>query len=306
MDLHSRAEDSVTRDPGTGGGQMMVLMTALVLCFCTAIYVTRHPREQADGGGAADPGLQHDGAPCSVTRDTLRKGESLYLSLKGNALSDGQIHELTQALAKVFTVRKVHPGDYYAVARDSAGAVQRFEYVPDVEYAFIAEREADGLAARRKVAALNLAHRGVHGVITDCFHNAIISLGEGPQLMWTFAGWKGGYGRLVVIRHNHSCVTRYGHLSRFAKGIRKGVRVRQKDLIGYVGSSGRSTGPHLHCEMERGGRLINPLRENFPAADPVPESCRADFERVLKEWLEALDRLGRGTRRLAGASGPQP
>ncbi len=74
-----------------------------------------------------------------------------------------------------------------------------------------------------------------------------------------FAGWKRGYGYFVRIRHNSTYTTAYGHFSRIRKGIKKGVRVRQGEVIGYVGSTGLSTGPHLHYEVKVRGRLVNPL-----------------------------------------------
>ena len=67
------------------------------------------------------------------------------------------------------------------------------------------------------------------------------------------------------IRHNGTYSTAYAHLSRYAKGMRPGKRVRQRDVIGYVGSTGRSTGPHLHYEILRGGRQTNPLRVKMPS-----------------------------------------
>jgi len=75
----------------------------------------------------------------------------------------------------------------------------------------------------------------------------------------TYAAWRGGYGRAIMIRHDNGYVTLYAHQSRFARGIRKGVRVRQGQVIGYVGSTGRSTGPHLHFEVRINNRPVNPL-----------------------------------------------
>ena len=73
-------------------------------------------------------------------------------------------------------------------------------------------------------------------------------------------GWKGGYGRAVVIQHQNGFRTLYAHMSKFAKGIRKGSRVRQGQTIGYVGTSGRSTGPHLHFSLYKNGIPVNPKR----------------------------------------------
>ncbi len=74
------------------------------------------------------------------------------------------------------------------------------------------------------------------------------------------AQWAGGYGRYVVIRHNSEYSTGYAHMSGFARGIRPGVRVKQGQVIGYVGSTGRSTGPHLHFEVIKNGKKVDPLK----------------------------------------------
>lgn len=74
-----------------------------------------------------------------------------------------------------------------------------------------------------------------------------------------YAGWKGGYGNFVMIKHNNNYSTAYGHLSRIAKGVRTGSKVDQGSVIGFVGSTGISTGPHLHYEVHLGKGLINPL-----------------------------------------------
>jgi murein DD-endopeptidase MepM/ murein hydrolase activator NlpD len=75
-----------------------------------------------------------------------------------------------------------------------------------------------------------------------------------------FAGRKGGYGKYVRIHHNGTYSTAYAHMSRIAKGLRPGKRVKQGQKIGYVGSTGRSTGPHLHYEILKKGQQINPLK----------------------------------------------
>ncbi|MEL0003278.1 MAG: M23 family metallopeptidase [Rhodospirillales bacterium] len=83
------------------------------------------------------------------------------------------------------------------------------------------------------------------------------------------SGWNGGYGRYVRIRHNSIYQTAYAHMRRIAKGIRPGVRVQQGQVIGYVGSSGRSTGPHLHYEILKQGKQVNPRKVNFQSAEKL-------------------------------------
>jgi murein DD-endopeptidase MepM/ murein hydrolase activator NlpD len=105
----------------------------------------------------------------------------------------------------------------------------------------------------------------------------------------TYAGWKGGYGRLVEIRHSPSHSTRYGHLSRFAENIRKGSRVEQAQRIGFVGSSGLATGPHLHFEMRVNSKPINPLAMKTMPAEPIPKE-HLDTFRKLAHGLVASER----------------
>ncbi len=93
-----------------------------------------------------------------------------------------------------------------------------------------------------------------------------------------YAGWKGGYGKFVQIRHANGYVSGYGHLSRIKRGIHRGKRVKQGEVIGYVGSTGLSTGPHLHFEIKFNGRYVNPLRIKPPRAKPLPVYWKPYFE----------------------------
>lgn len=93
-------------------------------------------------------------------------------------------------------------------------------------------------------------------------------------------GPKGELGNTVEIRHPNGWVTRYGHLRGFRAGISLGSRVRQSEVVGYVGMTGLATGPHLHYEMLQGGRHIDPLSVRLPAGDPVPAD---DWERWRAE-----------------------
>lgn len=91
------------------------------------------------------------------------------------------------------------------------------------------------------------------------------------------AGWNGGYGNYVEIRHSNGYTTAYGHLSRIGKGIRSGSKVDQGQVIGFVGSTGLSSGPHLHYEVKVNGRLINPLSVKSLPGVPVPKKEMAQF-----------------------------
>jgi murein DD-endopeptidase MepM/ murein hydrolase activator NlpD len=119
----------------------------------------------------------------------------------------------------------------------------------------------------------------------------VVASGDGVII---FAGWKRGFGKIVEIRHPNGFVTSYGHLSRFAKGIKQGVRVQQKDLIGYVGSTGASTGPHLDYRVKANARYVNPLKMVVPPAKPVQGEYFADFEKKRDNLLYAIKLLTNG------------
>ena len=102
------------------------------------------------------------------------------------------------------------------------------------------------------------------------------------------AGWKGGYGRTVMIRHENGYVTLYAHQSRIARGIRKGMRVRQGQVIGYLGSSGRVTGPHLHYEIRIGNRPVNPMRVRVATRTRLKGKALKAFERHRQKILAYL------------------
>jgi murein DD-endopeptidase MepM/ murein hydrolase activator NlpD len=103
-----------------------------------------------------------------------------------------------------------------------------------------------------------------------------------------FKGWSGGFGRLVKVRHNNGYVSYYGHLSRFSDGIEVGRRVAQKQVVGYVGSTGLATGPHLDYRLFTGGRFVDPLKVEFPKGHPVASDDRERFALVRDDLLAEL------------------
>ena len=115
----------------------------------------------------------------------------------------------------------------------------------------------------------------------------IETIGDGVV---TFVGWNKGYGRFVKIKHNRTYTTTYGHLSGYAKGLHKGQRVRQGELIGYVGSSGLSTGPHLDFRMVKDGRFINPLSLKLEPAPPIKASEKERFFEIVEQVRAGLGR----------------
>ncbi|HKJ93751.1 MAG TPA: M23 family metallopeptidase [Longimicrobiales bacterium] len=106
-----------------------------------------------------------------------------------------------------------------------------------------------------------------------------------------FAGRDGGYGIVVMVRHMNGYETRYGHLSRIRPGIRPGVRVKQGQVVGWSGATGLVTGPHLHYEIRKNGRPLNPRSVTLPAAPPVPKERMAEFREVVEQRMTLLDSL---------------
>lgn len=109
----------------------------------------------------------------------------------------------------------------------------------------------------------------------------------------SFMGWKGGYGRLITIRHGSSIETAYGHLSRFRAGLGNGSRVQQGQIIGYVGSSGLATGPHLHYEFRVNGAHRNPRTVALPRSNALPRQNLEHFRASSNPLLAQLDALDR-------------
>jgi murein DD-endopeptidase MepM/ murein hydrolase activator NlpD len=133
------------------------------------------------------------------------------------------------------------------------------------------------------------AHKGIdYGAPTG---TRVKATGDG---VIEFAGRQGGYGNVVVIRHQSKYTTWYGHLSGFAKGVRKGRRVAQGEVIGYVGATGLATGPHLHYEFRINGVHQNPLRIAMPAAPPIAPEQKPKFEQAVAPLARDLLLL-RGT-----------
>lgn len=104
----------------------------------------------------------------------------------------------------------------------------------------------------------------------------------------SFAGWQKGFGRIVILKHPGGYKTYYGHLSGFAKGIKKGIRVEQKQVIGYVGSSGLSTGPHLDYRIKENGVFKNPFNMKFKPKSRLSGAALDDYIEEQGKWRQRL------------------
>ena len=137
-------------------------------------------------------------------------------------------------------------------------------------------------ARRHPVLGFTRQHSGVD--FAAPLGTPIYAAGDGRIVM---AGPKGGYGNYVMLRHNTTWDTAYAHMTGFARGIRQGSRVRQGQAIGYVGTTGMSTGPHLHYEVHRDGKAINPLSVKLPSGESL---AVRDLDR-FRRHIAAVDRM---------------
>ncbi|HET8941954.1 MAG TPA: peptidoglycan DD-metalloendopeptidase family protein [Rudaea sp.] len=133
------------------------------------------------------------------------------------------------------------------------------------------------LARHHPILGYTRAHKGVDYAAPK--GTPIHAAGDG---VIRFRGWEHGYGRFVLIRHTGEYSTAYGHMSAFAKGLHIGSRVRQGDVIGYVGMTGLATGPHLHYEVRVFGKQRNPLTMTMPKPQPLPATQLVAFEQHIQ------------------------
>jgi len=152
-------------------------------------------------------------------------------------------------------------------------------------------RISSGFSNARKhpILGFTRAHRGIDYAAPT--GTPIRAVAHGTVQL---AGRQGGYGNMVVLSHRDNITTKYAHMHGFAPGIRRGAKVSQGDVIGYVGSTGLSTGPHLHFEFHIGNTAVNPLAVTMPEATPITSALRPAFERTTAVYSEKL-RLLRGT-----------
>ena len=177
---------------------------------------------------------------------------------------------------------------YFEESEDNTGffdeegnSVQKMFLKAPVEYKYISSGFTTGL---RYVEAFNVStgHRAID--YAAAIGTPIRSVGNGTV---TRASWNGSYGNFISIRHNGTYSTNYAHLSKYA--VRAGNKVKQGDVIGYVGSTGFSTGPHLHYEMVKNGVKINPLKEVLPPGKPIKEENKDRFFDRIRDWQKILN-----------------
>jgi len=220
----------------------------------------------------------------------MRNGDSFQVVYEERFDDNGKTLE-----SRILAAKFINQGqEYHAVRYEQAeGKVDYF--TPDgksmrkaylkapVKFSRISSRFR--LKRKHPVLGYTRAHRGVD--YASPTGTPIHAIGDGRI---TFVGWKGGYGRYIQIRHNNrSHTTSYAHLRRYAKGIKSGKKVRQGQVIGYVGMSGLATGPHLHFEFRSRGRAVNPLTVKHPPARPVAKAEKTRFKQQTAPLLGLLE-----------------
>jgi murein DD-endopeptidase MepM/ murein hydrolase activator NlpD len=220
----------------------------------------------------------------------VREGDTYRFVLERELFPDGKMRFSS---SHIVAAEFVNSGTAYrAIWFDAEGDGDGTFYDEDgrsVQKAFLLKplefrRISSGVNANRLHPIHNYRrpHNGVDYAANT--NTPIMTTGDGAVV---FVGRKGELGNLVEIRHANGWMTRYGHMSSFASGIRAGSRVRQGDVIGYVGQTGGATGPHLHYEMrESNGNVRNPLDIKLPPGEPVPSGSWGKWA------IESRGRLG--------------
>lgn len=207
--------------------------------------------------------------------------EDLYLDGErigtGNILAAEFINDDKQYQAVRYTDKQGRT-DYYTA--DGRSMRKTFLRTP-VEFSRISSRFSLG----RKHPILNRirAHKGVDYAAPR--GTPVKATGAGKIVL---RGKKGGYGKTVVIQHGSRYSTLYAHLNSYARGLKHGSRVQQGQIVGYIGSTGLATGPHLHYEFLVNGVHRNPLKVKLPDAAPLPKKYREDFKLATENLLAQL------------------
>ena len=218
----------------------------------------------------------------------LRQGDSFTLLFESQYIDDQRIEN-----GKILAAEFINRGNKYRAVRfeNKSGNAEYFS--PDgksirktflrnpIDFARVSSR----FNLRRKHPALNRirAHKGVDYAASK--GTPIKSTGDGKVI---FRGMKGGYGRVVIVKHGQKYSSLYAHMSKYGR-YKKGSRVKQGQIVGYVGRSGLATGSHLHYELRINGVHRNPLTAKLPAAKPIDKKLLAQFKQQTSPLLAKLE-----------------
>jgi murein DD-endopeptidase MepM/ murein hydrolase activator NlpD len=207
-----------------------------------------------------------------------RKGQEAKASLR---ILAAELINAGQKLTAIYFEKQKGQGNYYNLeGRSLARSFLRFP----LEFTSITSHLAH--SRFHPILKVNLPHNGVDFAAQR--GTPVRAVGDG---IVSQVGWNGNYGKAIDVQHDATYMSRYAHLDRFAEGIRNGVTVTKGQVIGFVGSTGRSTGPHLHFELHKDQQVVDPLSVDFPADEAIEPSLQWVFDNQKRTYLVALSSL---------------
>ena len=201
--------------------------------------------------------------------------DSTYIGL-GKVLACEFIHFDHNYKAYIFVQDSLE--DYFD---EEGGSLRRAFLKAPLRYSRISSRYSH--SRLHPILKIRRPHHGVDYAAPT--GTPVHTIGDGKVI---YVGRKGGYGKYIKIKHNGTYTTGYAHLSRYAKGLKVGQFVKQGETIGYVGSTGRSTGPHLDFRVYQSGTPIDPLKMKSPPAVPIKDSMKLEFEKTINKYDNLL------------------
>lgn len=204
-----------------------------------------------------------------------RKGQEKNAALR---ILAAELVNAGQKLTAIYFEKQKGQGNYYNLeGRSLARSFLRFP----LEFTNITSQFAH--SRFHPILKVNVPHTGVDFAAKR--GTPVRAVGDGTI---TMADWNGVYGKMVEIQHDSIYTTRYAHLDRFAEGVRNGTAITKGQIIGYVGSTGRATGPHLHFELYKDQQYIDPLSVDFPAEDLIESTLQTVFDNQKQIFLVEL------------------
>jgi murein DD-endopeptidase MepM/ murein hydrolase activator NlpD len=207
-----------------------------------------------------------------------RKGQENKLAMR---ILAAELNSAGQKHTAIYFEKQRGQGNYYNLeGRSLARSFLRFP----LEFTSITSHFTE--SRFHPILRTNLPHMGVDFAAQR--GTPIRAVGDG---VISEAGWNGHYGKAIDIKHDGTYTSRYAHLHGFAPGIQPGVSVTKGQIIGYVGSTGRATGPHLHFELYKDQQFIDPLSVDFPAEEHIEPALQTIFETQTRTYLVELSAL---------------
>ncbi len=173
-------------------------------------------------------------------------------------------------------------GDYFD---EEGNSLERTFLKAPLKYRRISSRFTN--SRYHPILKIRRPHHGVDYAAAE--GTPVHSIGDGTVIKTGYQ--RRGAGRYVKIKHNGTYTTQYAHLRAFAKGLKRGMHVKQGQLIGYVGHTGLATGPHLDFRFFKNGKAVDPLKVKSPPAKPVDSAYRQQFDSIVKQYKAMLDTI---------------